>query len=126
MKKLNVEKVIKKLRYLRFEVNWNCPWSTCKCIVHPSIDEGGPLQDQCWDEHVVPDCPEAVPLQEGHQEAETDEDHHMDVLEDWKRKGEDYGLPYKYIIAYSHPDQVPPVKNNPVSSGMCPRWIKKW
>ena len=38
------------------------------------------------DEHVEGDGGEAVLLEEGHEEAEADEDHHVHVLEHWGRK----------------------------------------
>ena len=43
--------------------------------------------DDC-DEHVERDGGEAVLLQEGHEEAEPDEDHHVHVLEHWGGRDE--------------------------------------
>ena len=43
--------------------------------------EDRPLYDDGRDEKVVADAAEAVALEEGHEEAEADEDHHVDVLE---------------------------------------------
>lgn len=46
-------------------------------------DDDGPLDDVGRNEEVEADRTEAVPLQEGHEVAETDEDHHVHVLEHW-------------------------------------------
>lgn len=46
-----------------------------------AVDEDGPLQEHGGQHEVDADRAEAVPLQEGHQEAEADEDHDVDVLE---------------------------------------------
>ena len=48
--------------------------------VEEPVDEDGPLQDERGQQEVEADGTEAVPLQESHQEAEPDEDHHMYVL----------------------------------------------
>lgn len=40
-----------------------------------------PLQGKGCDQEVEAHAAEAVALQEGHEEAETDEDHHMHILE---------------------------------------------
>ena len=54
--------------------------ATCRRVDEPS-DEDRPLDDDGREKEVVTDTAEAVTLQEGHQEAEPDEDHHMHVLE---------------------------------------------
>ena len=45
--------------------------------------EGGPLEDERRDEEVDPNRSKPVPLQEGHEEPETNKDHHVDILEHW-------------------------------------------
>ena len=45
------------------------------------LDEDVPLDAEGGNEHVEGEGGEAVLLQEGHQEAETNEDHHVHVLE---------------------------------------------
>lgn len=45
------------------------------------VDEDGPLEAQGRDHEVEAHRAEAVALQEHHEEAETDEDHDVDVLE---------------------------------------------
>ena len=55
--------------------------------VEEPYDERGPLQRDDRAHHVERDRGEAVLLQEGHQETEADEDHHVDVLEHWRKKG---------------------------------------
>jgi hypothetical protein len=49
-----------------------------------SSAEDGPLDHQGGQEQVESYRTVTIPLQEGHQEAETDEDHHVDVLKHWK------------------------------------------
>ena len=55
--------------------------------VEEPVDEDGPLKAGGGHHEVQPHGGEAVALQEGHQEPEPDEDHHVHVLEHWgKRK----------------------------------------
>lgn len=49
--------------------------------VEEALHQRGPLQRESCDQEVEAHTTEAVPLQKGHEEAETDEDHHMNVLE---------------------------------------------
>lgn len=51
-----------------------------------SIDERGPLDRQTGHKHVEADATKAISLQEGHQETETNEHHHVDILEHWMDK----------------------------------------
>lgn len=46
-----------------------------------ALHKGGPLQGERCDQEVEAHTAEAVALQECHQEAEANEDHHMHVLE---------------------------------------------
>lgn len=46
-----------------------------------ALHECGPLQGEGRDQEVEAHTAKAVTLQEGHEEAETDEDHHMHILE---------------------------------------------
>ena len=52
----------------------------------PSTDQGGPLEYESGDEEVEPHATEAVLLEEGHEESEPNEHHHVDVLEHWNGK----------------------------------------
>lgn len=52
--------------------------------MHPmeeALHQRGPLQGEGCDQEVEAHTAEAISLQEGHEEAKTDEDHHMHVLE---------------------------------------------
>lgn len=49
--------------------------------VEEALHERGPLQGEGCDQEVEAHAAEAVALQEGHEEAEADEDHHVHVLE---------------------------------------------
>lgn len=49
--------------------------------VEEALHQRGPLQGKGSDQEVKAHTAEAVALQEGHKEAEADEDHHMYVLE---------------------------------------------
>lgn len=49
--------------------------------VEEALHERGPLQGEGCDQEVEAHAAEAVSLQEGHEEAETDEDHHVHILE---------------------------------------------
>lgn len=49
--------------------------------VEKALHERGPLQGKGCDQEVEAHAAEAVALQEGHEEAETDEDHHVHILE---------------------------------------------
>lgn len=51
-----------------------------------ALHECGPLQREGGDQEVEAHAAEAVALQEGHEEAEANEDHHMHVLETWTKK----------------------------------------
>lgn len=46
-----------------------------------ALHQCGPLQGKGSDQEVKAHTAEAVALQEGHEEAETDEDHYMHILE---------------------------------------------
>lgn len=46
-----------------------------------ALHQSGPLQGKSCDQEVEANATEAIPLQEGHEEAKTDEDHHMNILE---------------------------------------------
>lgn len=53
-------------------------------VVHAmeeALHERGPLQGKGCDQEVEAHTAEAVALQEGHEEAEANEDHHMHILE---------------------------------------------
>jgi len=47
------------------------------------VDQERPLDGEHSQQHVQGDRRQAVPLQEGHQESEANEDHDMDILEHW-------------------------------------------
>lgn len=49
--------------------------------VEEALHQRGPLQGEGRDQKVEPHAAEAISLQEGHEEAETDEDHHVHILE---------------------------------------------
>lgn len=49
--------------------------------VEEALHQSGPLQGKSCDQEVEANATEAIPLQEGHEEAKTDEDHHMNILE---------------------------------------------
>lgn len=49
--------------------------------VEEALHQRGPLQGKRCDQEVEAHATEAVLLQKGHEEAETDEDHHMNILE---------------------------------------------
>lgn len=56
--------------------------------VEPALHQQRPLEAESCDEEVVTHRAEAVALKKCHQEAESNKDHHMDVLETWAKKGE--------------------------------------
>lgn len=49
--------------------------------VEKALHERGPLQGEWCDKEVEAHAAEAIALQEGHKEAEADEDHHVHILE---------------------------------------------
>lgn len=49
--------------------------------VEPALHEKSPLQAEGSDQEVEAHSAKAVALEEGHEEAESNKDHHMDVLE---------------------------------------------
>lgn len=49
-----------------------------------SSHDSGPLDDKTGNQEVYTDTGETISLQEGHQEAETNEHHNMDILEHWE------------------------------------------
>lgn len=51
-----------------------------------ALHECGPLQREGGNQEVEAHAAEAVALQKGHEEAEANEDHHMDVLETYTKK----------------------------------------
>lgn len=58
-------------------------------FVHPveeALHECGPLQRKGCDQEVESHTAEAVALQEGHEEAKANEDHHVHVLETCAKK----------------------------------------
>ena len=57
-------------------------------LVETSRHNGTPLSHECGDEEVVADSTITILLQEGHQEAETDIDHDMNILEHCEKKKE--------------------------------------
>ena len=54
--------------------------------VEVAADQRGPLDGDGRQQHVDAHGAVAVPLEERHQEAEADEDHHVHVLEHWRGK----------------------------------------
>ena len=62
--------------------------SFCVNLVETSRHDGTPLSQECGDEEVVADSTIAILLQEGHQEAKTDIDHDMNILEHCEKKRE--------------------------------------
>lgn len=50
-------------------------------LVEGSRDDGTPLSDERGDKEIVADSTVAILLQEGHQEAKTNIDHDMNILE---------------------------------------------
>lgn len=67
--------------------------------VPDALHEETPLQAERRQEQVDAHAAEAVPLQEGHQEAEADEDHDVDVLKHWltrERGGEERSVHFAY------------------------------
>ena len=57
-----------------------CLFYACK-LTQPRVNHFESLDGDDGDEHVERDGGEAVLLEEGHEEAEPDEDHHVHVLE---------------------------------------------
>lgn len=55
--------------------------------VEPALHQQRPLEAEGCDEEVVTNRAEAVALKERHQEAKSNKDHHMDILETWDRGG---------------------------------------
>lgn len=51
-----------------------------------ALHERGPLQRESSNQEVESHATETIALQEGHEEAEANEDHHMHILETWKQK----------------------------------------
>lgn len=54
--------------------------------VEPALHEKSPLEAKGSDEEVESHSTKAVALEEGHEEAESNKDHHMDVLETWEER----------------------------------------
>ena len=54
--------------------------------VEVAADERGPLDGDGRQQHVDAHGAVAVALEERHQEAEADEDHHVHVLEHWRER----------------------------------------
>lgn len=54
--------------------------------VKETLHESSPLQGEGSDQEVEAHAAEAVALKKGHEEAETNEDHHMHVLETCTRR----------------------------------------
>lgn len=54
--------------------------------VEEALHECGPLQCEGGDQEVEAHTAEAVALQEGHEEAKANEDHHVHVLETCTKK----------------------------------------
>lgn len=54
--------------------------------VEPALHEKSPLEAKGGDEEVESHSAKAVALEEGHEEAESNKDHHMDVLETWEER----------------------------------------
>ena len=52
--------------------------------MEPTLHEQSPLNTEGCHQEVEAHCAEAVPLQEGHEEAEPDKDHDVHVLEAWE------------------------------------------
>lgn len=55
-------------------------------LVEGSRDDGTPLSHECGDKEVVANSTVAILLQEGHQEAKTNIDHDMNILEHCESK----------------------------------------
>lgn len=49
--------------------------------VEPALHQQRPLEAEGCNEEVETHGSKAVPLQKGHQEAKSNKDHHMDILE---------------------------------------------
>ena len=54
-------------------------------VEYPSVGQESPLDGECSHQQIKGDAAVAVPLEEGHEEPEADEDHDVHVLENWKR-----------------------------------------
>lgn len=63
--------------HLHSDVNVVLPITEIK----ESMDQEWPLNDESSQQQVQADSSEAITSKESHQEAETDEDHDMDILE---------------------------------------------
>ena len=55
-------------------------------LVEGSRDDGTPLSNERGDKEIVADSTVAILLQEGHQEAKTNIDHDMNILEHCESK----------------------------------------
>lgn len=53
--------------------------------MEPALHEQSPLHAKGGDQEVEAHAAEAVALKKGHEEAEPDEDHDVDVLEAWRK-----------------------------------------
>ena len=75
------------------------------CQVPQALGQQTPLQAEGSQQQVTAHAAEAVPLQEGHEEAKADEYHHMDILKHWRHTpGEKVlappSLPFKHFHAF--------------------------
>lgn len=66
----------------RIPLNSNCDLSSGVVQgVEPALHEKSPLEAEGSDEEVEAHSAKAVAFEEGHEEAESNKDHHVDVLE---------------------------------------------
>lgn len=54
--------------------------------VEPALHEESPLKAKGSDQEVESHTTEAVAFQEGHEEAKSNKDHDMDILEAWRER----------------------------------------
>ena len=69
--------------YLRFKVYFYCGSRVLRLVgefAQEAVGQRGPLKDERRQQKVEPDAAEPVSLEEGHEEPEPDEHHHVDVL----------------------------------------------
>ena len=74
-------------QYVRLYAKFDVVVSLGVNLVEAAWHDGSPLCNESGDEEVVPHSTKTILLQEGHQKAETDVEHDMDILEHCKDKG---------------------------------------
>lgn len=97
--KINTKKRSFYYQQLLFNSDFDLPISVQG--VEPALHKQCPLEAEGSDEEVETHSTKAVPLEERHQKAKPNEDHHMDILETWEEENEKW----KWSVKMFSPSQ---------------------